>query len=87
MKQYRLNMSTVISLVENADFSLPAGSVERGDYDLTLRGGVSYKTADDLKNLPLTLPSARSSTFRISPTFFKPRKSSTPSAATTANRT
>lgn len=55
MKQYRLNMSTVISLVENADFSLPAGSVERGDYDLTLRGGVSYKTADDLKNLPLTL--------------------------------
>lgn len=26
MKQYRLNMSTVISLVENADFSLPAGA-------------------------------------------------------------
>ncbi|PWM21359.1 MAG: AcrB/AcrD/AcrF family protein, partial [Oscillospiraceae bacterium] len=57
MKQYHLNMSTVISMVQNADFSMPAGSVERGELDLTLRGGVSYKTADDLKDLPLTLGS------------------------------
>ena len=45
MKQYHLDMSTVLSVVGSADFSIPVGDVDRGDINLTLRGGVDYNTA------------------------------------------
>lgn len=55
MKQYHLNMNTLIGIVGAADFSMPAGSVERGNASLALRGGVSYDTIESLKNIPITI--------------------------------
>lgn len=57
LAQYGLTMSSLSSLVGMADFSLPAGSIEQGNLDLTLRGGVSYNTAEELRHLPITLAS------------------------------
>ena len=59
LKQYKLDMNTIIGFVGAADFSIPAGSVDRGDQELTLRGGVSYKTVEALKNIPITLPTGQ----------------------------
>lgn len=55
--QYKLTMGSLANIVGAADFSLPAGSVEQGDLDLILRGGVSYNTAEALRHLPITLSS------------------------------
>jgi CzcA family heavy metal efflux pump len=57
MAQYGLTMSSLSSIVGMADFSLPAGSIEQSNLDLTLRGGVSYNTAEQLRHLPITLRS------------------------------
>lgn len=57
MKQYHLDMSTVLSVVGSADFSIPVGDVDRGDINLTLRGGVDYNTAQALREIPFTLHS------------------------------
>lgn len=57
LAQYGLTMSSLSGLIATADFSLPAGSIEQGNLDLTLRGGVSYNTAEDLRHLPITLAS------------------------------
>lgn len=59
MQQYKLSMNSVISTVAAADFSIPAGNVERGDLDLSLRGGVKYPTAESLKDIPITLSSGQ----------------------------
>ncbi len=57
LAQYGLTMSGLANVVGSADFSLPAGSIEQGNLDMTLRGGVSYSTAEELRHLPITLPS------------------------------
>lgn len=59
MKQYQLDINTLSQIVGAADFSIPAGSVERGDLDLALRGGVSYSTMESLKQIPITLSSGQ----------------------------
>ena len=53
MRQYGLDISSVASYIGAADFSMPAGSIDRGSQSLTLRGGVSYDTIESLKNIPL----------------------------------
>ncbi len=55
LSQYGLNMSTVASLVAAADFSIPAGSLDQGNLDMTLRGGVEYDSMQSLGDMPLTL--------------------------------
>lgn len=55
LKQYGLDMSTVAQVIGSADFSMPAGSIDRGSSQLTLRGGVTYNTTDSLRSLPLML--------------------------------
>lgn len=57
MQQYHLDMNTVISVIGASDFSIPVGSVDRGDTTLTLRGGVDYNTVQSLREIPFTLPS------------------------------
>ncbi len=57
MAQYHLNMSTLAGLIGSADFSLPAGSIEQGSLDMTLRGGVKYDSLEKLKAMPITLSS------------------------------
>lgn len=59
MKQYKLDINTLAQIVGAADFSIPAGSVDRGDLNLSLRGGVSYNTPESLKNIPITLSSGQ----------------------------
>ena len=59
LKQYKLDMNTIIGFVGAADFSIPAGSVDRGDQELSLRGGVSYNTVESLKSIPITLSSGQ----------------------------
>ncbi|MFV0497670.1 MAG: efflux RND transporter permease subunit [Candidatus Fimivivens sp.] len=57
LAQYGLTMRTLSDIIGAADFSLPAGIIDQGNLDLTLRGGVSYSTAEDLRHLPITLTS------------------------------
>lgn len=59
MRQYHLDINTLAGIIGAADFSIPAGSVERGDLDLSLRGGVSYSTVESLKTIPITLSSGK----------------------------
>ena len=59
MNQYKLDINTLAQIVGSADFSMPAGSVDRGDLSLALRGGVSYRTTESLKNIPITLSSGQ----------------------------
>ena len=55
MKQYGLDMSSVVSVLSTADFSIPSGTAERGSQDLTIKSGVRYTSADSLKNVPIPL--------------------------------
>ncbi|MDD2955042.1 MAG: efflux RND transporter permease subunit [Oscillospiraceae bacterium] len=55
MTQHKLSMSSLSQLIASADFSYPAGNVDRGDQELILRGGVKYDTVEALRNLPITL--------------------------------
>ena len=55
MQQYNVSMDTVAAIVQNADFSFPAGSVSQGDIELLLRGGVNYDTLYSLTTIPVTL--------------------------------
>ncbi len=57
MKQFNLDMNTVISVVSASDFSIPIGDVDRGDLEMGLRGGVDYKTTQSLREIPFTLHS------------------------------
>lgn len=56
LKQYGLDISTIATYITSADFSLPAGSADRGDSKLNIRGGVSISSIQDLQELPLLLP-------------------------------
>lgn len=55
LKQYGLDMSAIAQTIGAADFSMPAGAIDRGSSQLTLRGGVTYKSTDSLRSLPLLL--------------------------------
>ena len=55
MEQHKLSMGTLSQLIATADFSYPAGNVDRGDQELILRGGVNYDTIEALRSLPITL--------------------------------
>lgn len=59
LKQYGLDMSTIVSFIGAADFSIPVGDIDRGDQSLSLRGGVSYDTVESLGNIPITLRSGQ----------------------------
>lgn len=56
MKQYNLTIENIAQYIAMADFSMPAGSIERGSSELNLRGGVTYNSTDSLRNMPIMLP-------------------------------
>lgn len=56
LRQYKLDMATIGSYIKAADFSIPVGYAEQGDVSMNVRGGVSYKTVDELRRIPITLP-------------------------------
>ncbi|RGB66747.1 efflux RND transporter permease subunit [Provencibacterium massiliense] len=55
--QYNLTMSDVSSAIASADFSTPAGTIGRGDQDITLKGGEHFDTYESLAEVPITLQS------------------------------
>ena len=59
MNQYHLDMSTIASFIGAANFSIPAGDVDRGDQSLSLRGEVEYNSVESLKTIPITLPTGQ----------------------------
>lgn len=55
LQQYNLTMNSIVSAVSSADFSLPAGDVDVGSLNLSVSTGMSYKTLESLKNIPITV--------------------------------
>lgn len=55
LRQYGITMNTVANSVATADFSQPSGSTEYGDQTISLTSAVSYKTVEELENLPISL--------------------------------
>ncbi|MEG1874994.1 MAG: efflux RND transporter permease subunit, partial [Angelakisella sp.] len=53
MKQYGLDMDTIAKYLTMAEFSMPAGTIDRGSAQLTLRGGVSYTSTESLAQMPI----------------------------------
>lgn len=53
MQQYHLTMSTVASAIGSADFAFPAGETTVGSQTLSVSAGVSYDTAESLKQIPI----------------------------------
>lgn len=59
LRQYGLTMDSIISAVSNADFSIPGGDADMGSQNLAVRTGVSYDSAESLRNIPITLSSGK----------------------------
>jgi multidrug efflux pump subunit AcrB len=57
MTQYGLSMSSISSAIAAANFTTTAGTINRGEVELSLMGGASYDTADSLKDIPISLSS------------------------------
>lgn len=53
MARYNLSMSTLNSIIANADFSLPGGDVHVGDRELSMSTAVNYDTVESLKSIPI----------------------------------
>lgn len=57
VSQYNLTSDMISQLIALTDLNIPAGSIERGDQKLLLRGQVQYTSIDQLKAMPITLTS------------------------------
>ncbi len=55
MTQYGLNMTTVAQAVANADFSQPSGEVKFGSQTMSLTSSVSYRSVEELREMPISL--------------------------------
>ncbi|MCI8649856.1 MAG: efflux RND transporter permease subunit [Anaerotruncus sp.] len=57
LRQYGLDMSTIVGVLASADFSMPGGSADMGSQSLSVRAGVEYNTVEALLDIPITLRS------------------------------
>jgi multidrug efflux pump subunit AcrB len=57
MREYGLNISSVIGALGGINFSAPLGRAEYGDLELNVRIETTYESLEDLKSIPLTLRS------------------------------
>ncbi len=57
MVQYGLQMRDIADAISSADFNTTAGSIHRGNTEITLQGGVSYDTYESLATIPISLAS------------------------------
>ena len=55
LSQYNLSPDVVMQLISLTDLNIPAGSIERGDQKLLLRGKVQYSSLSELRAMPITL--------------------------------
>lgn len=56
LQSYGLSMDDLSQLIGAANLSLPGGSVEKGIQDLTIRTTGEFEDIEDIRNLPITLP-------------------------------
>lgn len=57
MIQYGLSMSQIASAISSADFTTTAGTIHRGDIEISLIGSASYSTFESLSEILISLPS------------------------------
>lgn len=57
MNQYGLSMTDVSNAIASADFTITAGDINRGDTTLSLQGGESLNTYQDIEDIPISLAS------------------------------
>lgn len=55
MDQYNLDMNTVAGLIGAADFTIPVGSVDHGDQELSVSASTEYRSVEAIRNIVLTL--------------------------------
>jgi multidrug efflux pump subunit AcrB len=55
MRQYNLTMAAVAGAISSANFTQPAGSVRFGDQNLSMTGSASYRSVQELQNLPVAI--------------------------------
>lgn len=56
IQNYGITMNTIAQIIGAENLNLPGGSVEKGIQDLTIRTTGEFENIDEIKNLPLTLP-------------------------------
>ena len=64
LNSYGLNTNQLAQLISAANMNLPGGSVERGAQKLTIRVVGEFKSIDEIRNMPLTLPTGESIALR-----------------------
>ena len=55
MRQYGLDISSLVSVISSADFTLPGGNADMGSQSYSVRAGVTYDTVEQLLEMPITL--------------------------------
>ena len=55
LSQYHLGMTSIVSALKTADFSMPIGSTTVGHKDLSVTSGSTFDTMELLKKIPITL--------------------------------
>lgn len=53
---YGLDMNTMTNILRGENINLPAGVVTKGKQELSIRGVGEFESIDDIKNLPIALP-------------------------------
>ena len=57
VSQYKVSMSSIASDIKAADLSYPAGNTQVGSQELSVSTRMTYNTVENLKKIPLTVPS------------------------------
>lgn len=57
VSQYKVSISSIASDIKSADLSSPAGDTRVGSQELSVSTRMTYNTVENLKKIPLTVPS------------------------------
>ncbi|HIY08041.1 MAG TPA: efflux RND transporter permease subunit [Firmicutes bacterium] len=57
LDQYGVTMSDVATAISSADFTVSAGEIGRGNTDISLQGGMSLDSYEDIPSIPISLAS------------------------------
>lgn len=57
VSQYKVSISSIASDIKSADLSYPAGDTRVGSQELSVSTRITYNTVENLKKIPLTVPS------------------------------
>ena len=57
VSQYKVSISSIASDIQAADLSYPAGDTQVGSQELSVSTRMTYNTVENLKKIPLTVPS------------------------------